>query len=212
MKLKLLSALALIGALMLPTATQAQTPIANQVNVNNVAQNGNFTLGFSFTVANDMSISALGAYDDLANGFVAPKTVGLWTNAGALLSQVSVTNSNALIDNFRYAAITPVTVSAGTTYVVGAWQYSGSGDVYSTAPGGTNPPPGVTTIQGRLSDTGSFSFPNQLAGTEAYFGANALIGAVPDVPEPATWGLMIMGFGVAGSALRRRPKARFAVA
>lgn len=30
---------------------------------------------------------------------------------------------------------------------------------------------------------------------------------IPGVPEPATWGLMIAGFGMAGSALRRRKPA-----
>jgi hypothetical protein len=32
-------------------------------------------------------------------------------------------------------------------------------------------------------------------------------GSTPGVPEPATWGLMIMGFGGAGAALRRRRMA-----
>jgi hypothetical protein len=31
------------------------------------------------------------------------------------------------------------------------------------------------------------------------------------VPEPATWAMMIMGFGAAGSVLRRRKAARVAV-
>lgn len=32
----------------------------------------------------------------------------------------------------------------------------------------------------------------------------------PGVPEPATWGLMILGFGVVGGALRRRTKLSYA--
>jgi hypothetical protein len=32
------------------------------------------------------------------------------------------------------------------------------------------------------------------------------------VPEPATWALMILGFGVVGYAMRRRPSVRFAQA
>lgn len=32
--------------------------------------------------------------------------------------------------------------------------------------------------------------------------------ATPAVPEPATWVMMLAGFGVAGRAMRRRPKAR----
>lgn len=35
---------------------------------------------------------------------------------------------------------------------------------------------------------------------------------VAAVPEPATWGMMILGFGVAGTALRRRAKVRTTVA
>lgn len=34
----------------------------------------------------------------------------------------------------------------------------------------------------------------------------ASLAAAPAVPEPATWGLMIVGFGIAGTALRRKPK------
>lgn len=39
---------------------------------------------------------------------------------------------------------------------------------------------------------------------------SALLGIAiaPAVPEPATWGMMILGFGLVGSALRRRPGVR----
>lgn len=38
----------------------------------------------------------------------------------------------------------------------------------------------------------------------------SLVGnSVPAVPEPATWGMMVLGFGIVGSAMRRR---RFAIA
>lgn len=45
------------------------------------------------------------------------------------------------------------------------------------------------------------SDPFQLRVNELTFAANGATGAVP---EPATWGLMIMGFGLAGAALRSR--------
>ncbi|HEU4968186.1 PEPxxWA-CTERM sorting domain-containing protein, partial [Sphingomonas sp.] len=40
----------------------------------------------------------------------------------------------------------------------------------------------------------------------------AFAGAIPSVPEPATWAMMIAGFGLIGGALRRRARAtlRFA--
>jgi hypothetical protein len=45
---------------------------------------------------------------------------------------------------------------------------------------------------------GTFDFKSVSLGTVA---------APPAVPEPATWGMMIAGFGVAGAALRRRKVA-----
>lgn len=36
--------------------------------------------------------------------------------------------------------------------------------------------------------------------------------STPAVPEPGTWALMILGFGVVGYAMRRRPSVRFAQA
>ena len=47
-------------------------------------------------------------------------------------------------------------------------------------------------------------------GNGAYGGS--LTFSTAAVPEPAAWALMILGFGVVGYALRRRPAARFAQA
>lgn len=72
--------------------------------------------------------------------------------------------------------------------------------------------PGQTfepTVTLRLSQSGSYS----VAGGDTYgvdrLGAVTLAGAVP---EPATWGMMIAGFGLAGGALRSRRKASVAFA
>lgn len=46
--------------------------------------------------------------------------------------------------------------------------------------------------------------PNYSYSTAAAFGAFA---ALAPVPEPATWAMMIAGFGIAGAALRRRARA-----
>ena len=45
-------------------------------------------------------------------------------------------------------------------------------------------------------------------------GSGPLVGftATGAVPEPATWGMMILGFGIVGSTLRRRRHSAFAVA
>ena len=44
------------------------------------------------------------------------------------------------------------------------------------------------------------------------FRGGELRGQLVGVPEPATWGLMIVGFGLAGSTLRRRTKANYVTA
>ncbi len=49
------------------------------------------------------------------------------------------------------------------------------------------------------------------------FGGNYILltgtrNGVPNVPEPATWALLILGFGVIGAALRRRGKVRVSFA
>jgi hypothetical protein len=53
------------------------------------------------------------------------------------------------------------------------------------------------------------------AGTYIFRSANDSltlnIGAVSAVPEPATWALMLLGFGGVGVAMRRRSKTRVAV-
>lgn len=50
--------------------------------------------------------------------------------------------------------------------------------------------------------------PPAAAGTTLIQGGQVL---VPQVPEPATWGMMIVGFGLVGAGLRRRTRAEVRV-
>jgi len=70
---------------------------------------------------------------------------------------------------------------------------------------------GTTVLgSGLVGSTGFANFSNGGRATGTFVahgvdGAQLLITAVtPGIPEPAAWGLMIMGFGLAGAALRRR--------
>ena len=51
---------------------------------------------------------------------------------------------------------------------------------------------------------GGFSFSGAANGNTSIDNLNAVVSATPGVPEPASWALMIGGFGLVGSALRRR--------
>ncbi len=68
----------------------------------------------------------------------------------------------------------------------------------------------ANTFVAGAGSTSTLTFLNTGGSTD---GGTFLDGvSVSLVPEPATWGMMIMGFGVAGAALRRRNRARLAFA
>ncbi len=52
--------------------------------------------------------------------------------------------------------------------------------------------------------TTTFDNHNFLNVRPTSYGAAEYIGGPGGIPEPATWGLMIAGFGMAGAVLRRR--------
>lgn len=54
--------------------------------------------------------------------------------------------------------------------------------------------------------------PSGLPGAGDYFAVDDLDISVNAVPEPATWGMMLLGFAAVGSAMRRRTKTRVSFA
>lgn len=217
MKKLALRSLALLTTFAAPaTLAYAQVPSGSQAafmptTIVPQPSGGAFTMGFSFTANTDTFLNGLGAFDLNSDGFAAPITVGLWNNAGALLTQATVTSSSTLLDSFRYTLVPSYQLQAGTTYVVGAFRYAGSGETYATAAGSGSSAPGISFVQARYNDSGAFAFPNLAVNTGGYFGANALIGnrveVAGGVPEPATWATLILGFGAVGGAMRRRRSA-----
>jgi hypothetical protein len=79
------------------------------------------TLGFLFSVKSDFRVTSLGWFDDCLNGFQDAHTVELFdTTSGALLASASLSpgTTDLLTGSFRYEAITPVTLTAGSTYLL----------------------------------------------------------------------------------------------
>jgi hypothetical protein len=58
----------------------------------------------------------------------------------------------------------------------------------------------------------SGSFAKSQAQPSGRYSALVEFNTSPAVPEPGTWALMILGFGIVGYAMRRRPSVRFAQA
>jgi hypothetical protein len=57
-----------------------------------------------------------------------------------------------------------------------------------------------------VSSTPTISNFTYSAGGKLWHSSNVAITEVPAVPEPATWAMLLMGFGGMGFAMRRRPK------
>ncbi len=111
-----------------------------------------YTMGYSFTVASPVTVSALAIFDGNSNGTndnrsAAP--VGLWNANGSLLASASVPTDTAVNNGWFYVNLAaPITLTPGTTYVIAHQTYR-NGERY--ARNGTAATDPLITIQQRLS-------------------------------------------------------------
>jgi hypothetical protein len=172
-----------------------------------------FTLGWNFTVDEDITLVQLGLYDHNGDGLADAHGIGLWSSGGSLLRSVSIfdgvgdpSNGELTATNFRYRDVDPLLLTVGSTYYLGA-TYASSRDLYHfNGPGAFTSIDQISVIGG-VQQNGGFAFPARpIANSTLIVGPNFRIAgdAVAPVPEPAAWALMIVGFGGAGLVLRRR--------
>jgi hypothetical protein len=165
------------------------------------------TLGFEFSVTGDETLTALGVFDQGKDGLVSDTPIGLWDSEGNLLVSTIVAkgpDGGELDGLFRFNAVDPFQLTAGTDYVVGAMVTT---DTYGFLNFGTGSKgtvdPRVHIVEDRSAGFGKLLFPNQsVADGAADFGANFRFADA--VPEPASWALMISGFCLVGAQLRAR--------
>ena len=206
LSLKSLLAGAAFAALTLASAVSANAltvnPVVEYTSAGTLSDSRAYMLGYDFSLSSALNIDALGYW---ANGRSGSHQVGIWNSANALVATATVdTLTDPLIGHFRWASIAPVVLGAGTYTIAG--QFLGDGTFNSDATGIVSNP-AYTHITDR-QEAGGFTRPT-LSTEGLYYGANGIFevsfstssGAVP---EPATWGLMIMGFGLSGVALRSR--------
>jgi len=171
-----------------------------------------WNLGYSFTVNSDVTVFALGNW---AGGAPYPQEqqIGLWDSSGNLIASTFVSNSSTAVGQWEFSSIDPVSLSAGQTYVVGG---QGGAD-YTGEVGSVTVDPSITYVTDLYTYNSGANGPlvePTLTENNPYgwFGGNVLLSPLQSaVPEPATWAMMLLGFGMAGLAMRRRSNVRTTV-
>ena len=136
------------------------------------------TAGYDFTVGvAPIFVNALGLWDQNQDGFTNAHSIGLWDNAGNLVTAGAVAPGtvNPLSGEFRYATLPmPVMLQAGTTYVLGATYVDADADRFIFNTGGDQATfdPAVTPGNAR-GLAGFLVFPSLDNGAGSFVGPNA---------------------------------------
>ena len=166
------------------------------------------TRGYSFSVSDPLTVTALGLWDEDADGLFGAHTVYLWTDTGTLLASATVDNASVAVaspntnGDWLFANINPIVLGIGT-YVIGAtYDVSNFDRLRFGSDAGAMTVlamPGVTLLDYRLAFAND-TFPDTtIAGFTGNFGPNLV--ATP-LPEPSL--LVLLGAGLAGVVVRRR--------
>lgn len=177
---------------------------------NNLVSNQAWTgsLGMDFTITHTIRVSGLGVFDAGRNGITANLFTGIYNAAGVLVSPLANFNgaANANHDAYVFQTVTAFNLAPGT-YQVASFGFHGANGDYNTS--GTATPFGVHSLGGILTATGEhFNDPGVTGMATGHpdsgylrYGAGSFLATVP---EPASWVLMIAGFGLAGAGARTR--------
>jgi hypothetical protein len=161
-----------------------------------------FTIGFSFTLSQPKTVNALGYW--AAGNLATSREVGLWDSTGQLLRSTTVSTSDPLEGHYYYSGVESLLLAAGE-YVIG-----GRLEVGDLIPGdltGVTNATGYTWVAHRELAGPELAFPTLSPGG---FGNQSIaqvnLSFASAVPEPATWTMMLIGFGGVGLVIRRRRK------
>lgn len=202
--LAMLLALLLVSAaqaLPIPAVTFTETSSTTPVSVPE-------TVGWKFNVVSPVLIGALGVFDSGLDGLLSSHQVGIWNNGtNTLVTSTTVLSgtAGALLNQFRYASITPVLLGVGT-YTIGAtWGVGFGSDDYVANTTNFHTIPNISYLISEYDQVPSITqltMPTTAAGffSNGMFGPNFTV-----VPEPSSMVLLAAGLLIlAGATFRRQ--------
>ena len=165
-----------------------------------------YNLGFVFTPTHSFGVNYLGFYDENGQGLSiqGSQTVAIYNSSGGVIYQTSIDPSSAVLyDNYYWAAIPTLQLTAGSTYTVDAY-YNG------VNPWGASTPLGsmlvnsaITSVSPMETGAGGGLADPTTAGLADYYGPNLSIDGVPD----GSLTVILLGMALAGLGCIRRKLA-----
>jgi len=199
-----------VCAMSLIAANAHATPVFNvdpYAIVDNDANNYNFAV--EFTANQAVTVDALAYFFNTAD-VTGSHAVALFDMSGNKLAETVVDISDILLGNFRYSSINPVSLLAGASYrLVGL----SNGDSYAWSAYSVVVDSAISYIHSGLSDVTGSSIPEfttmvwgeQGVPTDSLWGPSLSVkSSQAEIPEPATYALLIAGLGLLLAGRRRK--------
>jgi len=201
--------LVLSAFLLLPLVTNADPVVTFNAATGTNGNNQNQSVGWQFNVVTPLTVTALGWFDDGANGLVTSHTVGIWDPTGTLLASVLVPSGTVgiLDGQFRVINIAPLLLSVGTGYIVGGENFDSNTERLAANVS--------QTVDSRIqfvnptfsSLSSGFTRPTNFSiATTGFYGPSFSVLAQTPVPEPTT--MLLLGTGVMGIAAKVRKRRK----